>query len=254
MAVNEHPVFVSPEDPNIIIWRYMDFARFVSFIHNNTLFFSRSDCLGDPYEGSFSRANEKLRQDMYKDLPENVPKMISAFYKKTREFTFVNCWHMNSFESDAMWKLYLKNGEGVAIRSTYSRLIKSLSEASEDIYVGTVNYIDYANTVIPEYNAFYPYVHKQKYFSHEQELRAVIQALPSIADKDNPSTFPTIDMSFIQLEKGIKVKTNIDVLIESVYVAPTSADWFYELIQSILEKYKICKAINRSSLIEVPYY
>jgi len=39
-----------------------------------------------------------------------------------RRYVFVNPWHKNEFESAAMWKLYLKSEEGVAIRTTVERL------------------------------------------------------------------------------------------------------------------------------------
>ena len=48
----------------------------------------------------------------------------------------INCWHMNDFESEAMWKLYLKSNEGIAIQSTYQRLIDSLSNTDLSIHIG----------------------------------------------------------------------------------------------------------------------
>ncbi len=42
-------------------------------------------------------------------------------HKKIREIHFVSCWHENETESEAMWKLYLKSGDGVAIQTTVVR-------------------------------------------------------------------------------------------------------------------------------------
>jgi hypothetical protein len=70
MPSPDHPVFTKPQDPNVPIWRYMDFTKFVSMLENSALYFCRSDLLGDPFEGSFSKANDMMRPLVYKDSPE----------------------------------------------------------------------------------------------------------------------------------------------------------------------------------------
>ena len=34
-----------------VLWRYMDFTKFVSLLEKSALFFPRADKLGDPFEG-----------------------------------------------------------------------------------------------------------------------------------------------------------------------------------------------------------
>ena len=55
----EHPEFHSPPS-EAVLWRYMDFTKFVSLLDRQALFFARSDKLGDPFEGSFPRGNLKV--------------------------------------------------------------------------------------------------------------------------------------------------------------------------------------------------
>ena len=62
--------------------------------------------------------------------------------KKWPKYVAVNCWHENEHESAAMWKLYIKSVEGIAIQSTYSKLKKSFIN-DEIIFIGKVKYIDY---------------------------------------------------------------------------------------------------------------
>ncbi len=50
---------------------------------------------------------------------------------------------MNNYESAAMWDLYLKNGDGIAIQTTVLNFKNSLDVTDETIYLGEVNYIDY---------------------------------------------------------------------------------------------------------------
>ncbi len=81
-AETGHPVFLSPDDPNIKVWRYLDFTKYVSLLETRSLYFSRSDRLGDPFEGSLSRANPRLRPLMYKDspLPSTVFERMAKLY------------------------------------------------------------------------------------------------------------------------------------------------------------------------------
>ena len=57
-----------------------------------------------------------------------------------KHLNFFNCWHMNDAESDAMWKIYIymRGGDGVAIRSTAGRLMDCFTETPERIYLGEV--------------------------------------------------------------------------------------------------------------------
>jgi hypothetical protein len=68
----DHPIFITPPDPNVKIWRYMDFTKYVSMLVSGGLYFSRSDLLGDPFEASSSQANIALRPKVYEDLIEEV--------------------------------------------------------------------------------------------------------------------------------------------------------------------------------------
>lgn len=168
-----HLTFVLPDDQNVKIWRYMDFAKFVSLLERKGLFFSRVDRLGDPFEGSYAAGNEEERKRVYEllGIPTRFIKEKGAggFIKGYRKYIMVNCWHMSKYESAAMWKLYSRTEEAICIQSTYKRL----RDCIPDIHIGTVQYIDYEYDKIPEWNIFYPFMYKRKSFEHEQELRAV---------------------------------------------------------------------------------
>ncbi len=240
----EHPVFPKLENENSKIWRFMDFTKFVSLLDTKSLFFSRSDHLEDPFEGSMPKANLQQRSLWYGDMPENTLKQMSSFREKLRFHTFLNCWHINEVESDAMWKIYVKNNAGIVIQSTYKRLVDVLNK-NEQIYVGGVKYVDYDIEVIPENNTFWPYVHKQKSFEHEHELRAVIQHIPSLKKG--------IDIN-IPGPLGINESVDLEKLIETIFIAPTSPDWFNNLVHSMLKKYSLSKKVFFSKLSERPVY
>ena len=45
---------------DVVLYRYMDFPRFVSMLKEGALWLSRADLLGDPFEGSFCRRGKGL--------------------------------------------------------------------------------------------------------------------------------------------------------------------------------------------------
>lgn len=247
----EHPVFERPDNENIKIWRYLDFTKFVSVLDKQALFFTRADRLPDPFEGSYSKANIELRPIIYKDISKDsfdkIQRPLQIFSKEIRRFTIMNCWHMNEYESAAMWKLYLKTDEGVAIQSTFKRLTESFyNYAEHDVYIGKVNYIDYETEWLPEGNAFYPFLHKRKSFEHERELRAIIQKVPTKDDK--------IDLTQEIFDIGAYITVDLDILIEKIFVSPPTPKWFNEVVKSIVDKYNLKKEVIQSSLAEGPVY
>lgn len=245
----EHPVFEKPKNENAKIWRYVDFTKFVSLLDKSALFFTRADTLGDPFEGSYSRANIERRPVIYGEkskTPQGILTTLSKFLQALPKFTVINSWHLNEYESAAMWKLYLKSNEGIAIRSTFNRLKSCFKDENHDIHIGRVKYIDYEKDWMPEGNTFYPFLHKRKSFEHELELRAVIQEVPS---KDGK-----IDLSKPPFDEGVYVSVDLDVLIDRIYLAPTSPRWLFELVNSVTRKYELKKEVLQSTLDEVPVY
>jgi len=247
----EHPVFEKPENENAKIWRYMDFTKFVSLLDRSALFFTRADKLGDPFEGSYSRANIELRPIVYRDkekseVPQGMLTTLSKVFQATPKFTFINSWHLNEYESAAMWRLYLKSNEGIAIQSSFSRLKGCLKDEEHDIYIGKVKYIDFDKDWMPEGNTFYPFVHKRKSFEHEQELRAVIQEMSPKGGR--------IDLSKPLFDDGIYVAVDLNLLIERIYLAPTCPAWLFELTKSVTKKYGLDKEVVQSGLDDVPVY
>ncbi|MDM5329846.1 hypothetical protein [Neobacillus sp. CF12] len=241
----EHPIFKKPENEEIKIWKYMDFTKFVSMLDNNSLFFTRSDKFEDPFEGTYSKANQILRPTIYKDsgINEEVFRQIDEFSKRLRQHILISCWHMNDHESAAMWKLYLQSYEGIAIQSTYYRFCKSFHDANENIYIGKVDYVDYDSDWIPEGNAFSPFLFKRKSFEHEREIRAII----------DDSNINNESRKLPQFEIGTNINVDLNILIENVYVAPTSPKWFKDLASSLLRKYELNRDVIQSTLYQSPY-
>jgi hypothetical protein len=236
-ANTDHPAFQQPPNANIKVWRYMDFTKYISLLDASGLYFPRSDLLGDPFEGSTSRVNLAIRSKVYKGLSpeqvESLTKQLSNHLRWSRQWTFINSWHMNEIESAAMWSIYARSNEAISVQSTYTRLCNCLPP---DVFVGEVQYINYENEWMPEGNSFWPFVHKRKSYEHEREIRAVLQDMSPSPGQQNA-------------ERGRLVEVSVDDLVEAVYVAPTAPTWFRDVVEAVTAKYGFAhKPIIRSSL------
>jgi hypothetical protein len=164
MAFKEHPEFPPPSNPDATIWRYMDLAKFLSLLDRSALFFVRLDKLAevDPFEGYYTAVNVQADNVRFEEMPEEwrertgirdeqTFRMIIEMNKRSRELvkndrqtTFVSSWHAQEHESAAMWNLYVRSQEGIAVQSTYQRLVNSLAGYGEfEIFIGMMRYIDY---------------------------------------------------------------------------------------------------------------
>ena len=61
----EVPYLEIPVNEKATIWRYLDFTKFVSLLDKRALFFSRTDKLGDPFEGSCAKRSIKERAKIF---------------------------------------------------------------------------------------------------------------------------------------------------------------------------------------------
>ena len=242
----EHPAFSPPPD-NAVLWRYMDFAKFVFLLDKNALYFVRADKLGDPFEGAFPVKNRELNFRAFHEA-YNEPMNADAFrgiregQKLLRHSMLISCWHQSDHESAAMWNLYASKKYGIAIKTDFSSFKQSLI-TTKDIYIGKVNYINYASDVLPETNAFYPFLHKRQDFKYEQEVRAIIWAIPEVGG-----------LTRAICEIGKYYIVDLSFLIKEVIVAPNTDDRSLEHIQSVMDRYKLKAPVIRSSLADQPMW
>ena len=228
----DHPLLSPPLD-NAVLWRYMDFTKFVSLLETSALFFCRPDQLGDPFEGSISPATQPIV------LGE--PQVGSPVKQGTLDVRWitrgarVNCWHMSEFESEAMWRLYTRERDGVAIKTVFARFKEALV-GKESVYVSRVLYQDYRTEHIPFGNGLLPLVHKRISFQHEQEVRAVYFEIPA---EDATGGYSEVDLLG---------------LVEEIVVAPFAEDWFVDLVRSLAERHGIGDRVRPSTLSDAPKF
>jgi len=238
----EHPCFETPND-STKIWRYMNFSKLLSLLNKSHLFFPNALKLAenDPYEGSYAQGN--LDYDLANDPAfkewRGLPKAIKSDRTDTKNLIrrgiYINSWHMSEHESAAMWKCYAENKDGMAIQSTVGKLKAAIKDNPKETYIGKINYIDYETSIIKKGSFFWNFIHKRMSFEHEKELRVIFI---------NDELFDPA----AKLKKVSSIPIKTEDLIEKIFISPTAPNWTKELLESILEKYKLKIGVNKSDL------
>lgn len=248
MPASPHPVFEPPKNLNVGLWRYMGLAKFVCLLESQSIYFSRADCLGDPFEGSLPRLNWRAEHSWPKELgeiSEHDQARFAKFHTRNnqalRKTVYINCWHMNECESAAMWRLYALTNEAIAIKTSFQRLSDVLDEKT---YVGVVEYIDFDRERIDHGNFLWRYLRKRQSFAHEREIRAITLHVAPTAHIDWFDSNPP----------GVQRNVILEQMIESVHVAPTAPKWFGEMIERLCRRFGLRCPVLQSSLDASPLF
>lgn len=227
MYIN-NPNIKLPQDPNTVVWKYLDLSKFLDLLMSEKLFMSRSDKFEDQYEGTFSEPTFEEIKKLSIDNPDFL-----NYYKTHREKVAISSWHINEYESFAMWQIFTQNSEGLAIQSTIGRLQQSLvPEINFKQYIGKVNYIDYKKEHIPFDDMFFPFLFKRKSFQYEGEVRIITD----------------IGESEIKINEGLKINVDINQLIEKIYIHPKSENWYKNLVIQLVKQLGFNFTIEKSDL------
>lgn len=261
-------------DESETIWRYLDFVQLISIFEREALWFARAALFDDPMEGSLSRKGVNTRAARFSNTelpPDEVNSLIekqSMITETHRDTAYLNCWHLNNRESMAMWELYSLEGQGVAIKSSVGRVKRALRSKGgkinrEDTPVeeelprmklftlGAVQYVDYDEHIIPNGNLYTPLFYKRLSFQHEREFRIATSQFFEFIQEGGGLVRPEEE----ELENGYYVEIGIEDLVDEIYVSPSSADWFKQLVEMVAEKYGIGgENVTRSNLDEDPVF
>ena len=247
----------SVPEPGSILWRYMDFSKYVSLLSSKGLYFSRADCFDDIHEGAKGLRRRKDKWDSHyldffrqairipppgysvnlsdDEVEKQAQKLLSdleAGGRVDKKRTYVSCWHENEHESEAMWRLYSSFIENaVAVRTTFQRLYVSMGR-DPFIRIGRVEYIDFNTSYAGPNDAFW---RKRKSFQHEREVRAML-----IHSRSE--------------DRGKIVSCDMPQLIEGVFVSPKAPEWFIRVVNAVNEKFGLPVSVTRSALNEESFF
>lgn len=208
-----HSAIKTP-DSSLEIWRYMDLWKFLDILDNSRLFLSQAQQFEDKLDG-------RIPSNKLKSAPGFHPlKKLDKFADTSlRRCNYVNCWSSEINETYPLWKVYSDYRTAVAIKTTIGDLINSVSDATEQIYIGKVKYVDPNRTYKFGGNTFQFFFEKRNYFSFENEVRILV----NLNYKD--------DTELLKLPPGIFVQVNPQFLIKEIKLAPLADESFKKLIE-----------------------
>ena len=243
---------------NTFLWRYMSLPKFLDLILNRRLYFADLVTLAkeDPYEGALPlysdypvyikkivdsiHSTQNQNPEIQKILPdyENIENIANDF-KKAKQSTFVNCWHINKDENFAMWKIYACSDASIAI-VTDIEMLKNSIKTDKNIKGAIVKYEDkklFSPQNIESVKHFNHYkklqetvrkaaLYKRKHFEYEKEFRLIYQ-YNNLYDEDK--NYITVD---------------INKLIKYIYISPMAKIYIKNTIIQTLNKIKLNKNFN----------
>ncbi|PHM40808.1 hypothetical protein Xszus_00483 [Xenorhabdus szentirmaii] len=218
--------FAEPE--KVKLWKYMTFTKYIELISSKKLYLGKINGFRDIYEGTVTKHYKELHNKLVKQ-GEYTQQEVDDFFNELKSFekmAHINCWHENSYESAAMWDLYGRTNESIAIETNFARLQNLLPD---NVLLEKVKYLDYDSDLFPPLNNLAPFVHKRNSFKHENEVRIIK------FENNNNKT-------------GIKLDMNLNKLIEKVHVSPEAEPWFIDLVIEVTKKYQIKTTVVKSKL------
>lgn len=241
-------------EANDVLWKYLDFHKFIDLISNKTLHFTRLDQFEDPFEGVTEKLindrhcwkntpEEKDMQHLGEDVARSLANQSNSKKKQYKEESekyqksqFVNCWNKLERESMAMWNLY-SNSNSIAIKLLGKKFIDNLNVfivgktelfpnhifAAGSIYYKKINPPDlFDDTLSPvRLSALV----KDVCFSHEEEYRLIICSPNNMID-NNP-TFHKLSL--------------YDSFFDDIVIVchPKMEDWKFKNIECICKKFHL---------------
>jgi hypothetical protein len=192
----------------------------LELIESGELFFAHLPTLSDGLEGRLTeRTRDRLFQYLLGVYGGNTKPAAASLqdYEDGRDKFFVNCWHMNDYESYLMWKVY-GDAKGIAVQTTVERMQISFERFPGVVRGSAVDYIDFSREAIEIGNAFTAINKKDVPYRDEREFRLLFWQ----PDKKNQGV--TVG------PKGVKVQVDLESLIQAIYLSPQH----YELPSKLL--------------------
>lgn len=235
MQMKTDPNCVWPES-ECVMWRYMDFTKFVYMLEYKSLFFTSIKNLDDKYEGRATKETLNKIVRIQDKTTRNLGKIILTAQYQFIKTLYVNCWAKSNNEISTMWKSYASTPYSLAIKSTFSRIQRSFTERKRgNLFGSLIKYKDYDKDYFEPDNVLNLSIHKRKEFESEREFRIMYHC-------------PLSMLGYDPIPLGQNFKVNLDQLITEVVLGPNTKPWFGDLIRHLLKKHSLDKKVSNSRI------
>ena len=147
----------------------------------------------------------------------------------------------------------MPGAEGVAVRTTFQDLQKSIRSVAElPVTFGQIEYVDYRRQDVSRFG-WAPLFHKRMEYRGEDEVRVVLPGPPFKGgdirlDPKGPDIRLDPDVAE---QRGRYVPVNLDILVKEVVVPPNAAPWFAQVVISVVQR-SLVRACVTLSAIKLP--
>lgn len=213
------------------IYRIMPIHRLLEMFSSKELVLVPPEKWDDPFENL-------LLKGYIKEIVQNNPGM-GVF----RNDVYGQCWTLHR-ETDAMWRIYSADKQGVKIKTTVSKLIQSLVSSAEPkmkggCFIGKVDYLN-PKEIIPKLksiqgiygrDAAESLLYKRNEFRHEREIRLIC----------------TRGLGSVQ-----SFSINPSELFDEIVFDPRMNEHMYLACKRAVEEHGFKKAIKKSQMYQLP--
>ena len=239
------------------LWRYMSFDKLKWIIENEKLYQPNIVSFEDPFEGTFPKNaladfENNFKNWLLKWYGEPMSPSTKNYYEteltdtaKKRELlrktVYASCWSLRESKSEALWKLYCDQHDGIVIKTKYGKLKKQTLGKYNSI--GKIQYIDYRTDTFEYSHTVSPFMYKRKPFDFESEVR-IVTGFELYDEIDEP--FPI----------HMVINISAEDLIDEIRVYPFSTIEYFDKVHSLIKNYsvKLSKKIIMSELSDLPLY
>lgn len=226
------------------LWRYFKTSRFIEIIETGEIYFAAANQFDDQFEGAVGVHSPPP------PIGSKYPKYdyLDKSFRELTRLTKISCWHLASYESNAMWQLYADQKKGVAITTTTKRMSNAFEPfrlsptySVEDLWGGKIDYVDLTQERLnlSMLNRFFV---KHLAFEWEREFRLLI------------SLRMAEEFGVAVPAEGIRVQVDPATLIDRIILGPTISSDDRERISDAASKMGLGNKIELSSLLGKPRY
>lgn len=226
----------------VVLRRYLDMSRYLGFLQSKSLYLARADRFEDKFEGSFTPSVRAAIRKAYKD--NRIAFTYENFKRELRGSVYVSCWTLGLDDNMALWAMYGKPENTIAVTTTVGRMRAALKAwscpSATPVSLVKVEYIkpwrDPKVEVVPYSNIFR---YKVTAYSFEQEVRVILDRHGvnfGANDKDEGVLLPIAPAKFIR----------------SIVVSPLAGRSFRNLVAEVTSRYGIVAQVRLSKLAMSP--
>lgn len=284
------------ETQDFKIVRYMNLAKFLALIAKSELFFCSLEELknADPYEGELNQSDINLIIGHYlrKEFPEqyNNLELRNALISREEQIRnivtksiAISCWRILDCDCYAMWRLYSELDNGIAIVTTYSKLLSTINSLGKPRAIREVTYKNYEQEEIisnhflfndlelsyRQCEEYYDYFLNPQKYTNQNERNHIESLLvdfwnkalsfytPLIFSKreefkyENELRAATVMTLDVPLEAtGLSFPINLNYLIDEICISPNAPFWLTGTIEKVLNSFGINnKPVYQSNLL-----